>query len=80
MKIKEGKWFASAKLRNKFLLPEEKANWLNNLNICIQIAQAVNQIHNKNLVHLDLSCSNIWIDVDTWKVYLNCTEDNIVCG
>ena len=33
-KEKEGKWFASAKLRNKFLPADQKGNWLTNL-ICV---------------------------------------------
>lgn len=40
-KEKEGKWFASARLRNKFLPADQKGSWLDYFHICIQIARAV---------------------------------------
>ncbi len=43
-KEKEGKWFASAKLRNKFLPADQKGNWLTTLHMCIKIARAVRRL------------------------------------
>lgn len=58
----EGKWFASAKLRNKILEPEVKGNWLNYLQVCIKIARAVKRLHAAGLSHSDLSYKNILIN------------------
>ena len=52
-KEQEGKWFASAKLRNKFLEPDVKGNWLNYLQVCIKIARAVKRLHAAGLAHSD---------------------------
>ena len=40
-KEKNGKWFASAKLRNKFLPADQKGTWLTHIHMCIKIARAV---------------------------------------
>ena len=40
-KEKEGKWFASAKLMNKFVEPNQKGNFLTHVHMCIKIARAV---------------------------------------
>ena len=61
-KEQEGKWFASAKLRNKFLEPDVKGNWLNYLQVCIKIARAVKRLHAAGLAHSDLSYKNILIN------------------
>ena len=61
-KEKEGKWFASAKLRNKFLPADQKGNWLTNLHMCIKIARAVRRLHAAGLAHSDLSYKNILVD------------------
>lgn len=61
-KEKEGKWFASAKLRNRFLPPNEKGDWLRYFHICIQIARAVRRLHAAGLAHSDLSYKNVLVD------------------
>ncbi|MBO4806246.1 MAG: kinase [Paludibacteraceae bacterium] len=61
-KEKEGKWFASAKLRNKFLPDSEKGNWLTHYHMCIQIARAVKRLHSAGLAHSDLSYKNVLVD------------------
>lgn len=61
-KEKEGKWFASAKLRNKFLPADQKGNWLTTLHMCIKIARAVRRLHAAGLAHSDLSYKNILVD------------------
>lgn len=61
-KEKEGKWFASAKLRNKHLTETDKGDWCSYLRICIQIARAVRRLHAAGLAHSDLSYKNILID------------------
>ncbi len=64
-KEKEGKWFASAKLRNRFLTPEEKGTWNNYFNLCVKIARAVKRLHAAGLAHSDLSYKNVLVDPST---------------
>lgn len=61
-KEKEGKWFATAKLRNKFIEPEHKGNWLTHFRMLIQIARAVKRLHAAGLAHSDLSYKNVLVD------------------
>ena len=61
-KEKEGKWFASAKHRAKFIDPRELGNWLSYLQMTIKIARAVKRMHSAGLAHSDLSYKNVLID------------------
>ena len=61
-KEKEGKWFASSKLRNKILDDDQKGTWLSYLLICIKIARAVKRMHAAGLAHSDLSYKNVLVD------------------
>lgn len=61
-KEKEGKWFASARLRNKFLETDQKGTWINYLSICLQIARAVKRMHAAGLAHSDLSYKNVLVN------------------
>ncbi|WP_413204209.1 helix-hairpin-helix domain-containing protein [Rhodospirillum sp. A1_3_36] len=61
-KEKEGKWFASASNRSKFLAPEEKGSWLTHLRICLMISRAVRRLHAAGLAHSDLSYKNVLVD------------------
>ena len=58
---KNGKWFASPKLR-KLLPPEERGNWKNYVELCTSMARGVRRMHLTGLAHSDLSCNNILID------------------
>ena len=60
-KEKEGKWFASAKLRNKFLTPDQKGTWWTHFKMCIEIARAVRRLHAAGLAHSDLSYKNVLV-------------------
>jgi serine/threonine protein kinase len=60
-KEKEGKWFASAKLR-RLLDPTEKGDWLKYFHVCILISRAVRRMHMSGLAHSDLSYKNVLID------------------
>lgn len=66
-KEKEGKWFASAKLRNKFLESNEKGTWLSHFHMCIQISRAVRRLHAAGLAHSDLSYKNVLVDPGSGK-------------
>ena len=59
---KQGKWFASAKLRNRFLPADQKGSFLTHLSMCIKIARAVRRLHAAGLAHSDLSYKNILVD------------------
>ena len=61
-KDKEGKWFASASNRSKFLAPQEKGTWLTHLQICLMISRAVRRLHAAGLAHSDLSYKNVLVD------------------
>lgn len=61
-KEKEGKWFASARLRNKFLTQQEKGTWLSHVHVCLHVARAVRRLHSAGLAHSDLSYKNVLVD------------------
>lgn len=61
-KEKEGKWFAAASLRQRFLDPRELGNWLTHLKICVLLARAVRRMHAAGLAHSDLSYKNVLVD------------------
>ena len=61
-KEKEGKWFASAHNRSRFLDPRETGDWLGYLKICIRLARAVRRLHASGLAHSDLSYKNVLVD------------------
>lgn len=64
-KEKNGKWFSSAKLRNRHLTPEDKGTWLNSYHMLIKIAIAVKRLHATGLAHSDLSYNNVLLDPAT---------------
>lgn len=61
-KEKEGKWFASASNRNRFLDPRERGDWLSYLRICILLSRATRRLHAAGLAHSDLSYKNCLVD------------------
>ncbi|GHU04902.1 kinase [Alphaproteobacteria bacterium] len=64
-KEKEGKWFASASNRSKYLAGEEKGNWLSYLRISLALSRAVRRLHAAGLAHSDLSYKNVLLDPAT---------------
>ncbi len=79
-KDKEGKWFASASNREKFLDPREKGNWLTHLQICLSISRAVRRLHMAGLAHSDLSYKNVLIDPTKGKACLIDIDGLVVPG
>ena len=61
-KDKDGKWFASASNRSRFLDPRELGDWMTHLKICIMLARAVRRMHMAGLSHSDLGYKNCLID------------------
>ncbi len=79
-KEKEGKWFASAKLCNKFLRPEDKGTWLTRIHMCIRIARAVKRLHAAGLAHSDLSYKNVLVDPSSGKACIIDCDGLVVPG
>jgi serine/threonine protein kinase len=79
-KEKEGKWFASAKLRNKFVETEFKGTWLSHFHMCIQIARAVKRLHAAGLAHSDLSYKNVLVDPKSGKANIIDCDGLVVPG
>ncbi len=61
-KEKQGRWFASAHNRSKFLDPRELGDWRSYLTLCIKICRAVHRMHAAGLAHSDLSYKNVLVD------------------
>ncbi|MDP4775763.1 MAG: hypothetical protein NWS11_06655, partial [Opitutales bacterium] len=61
-KEKKGRWFASSKLRRKFLHPDELGTWENHLRCCLEMCRAVAKMHQAGVAHSDLSYNNVLID------------------
>jgi len=61
-KEKEGKWFASASNRSKYLAPEEKGSWLSYLQVALSISRSIRRLHAAGLAHSDLSYKNVLVD------------------
>lgn len=59
---KKGRWFASAKLRKKFLHPDELGTWENHLKCCLEMCRAIAKMHQAGVAHSDLSYNNVLID------------------
>lgn len=79
-KEKEGKWFASAKLRNRFLQRGEKGDWLKSLQMCLNIARAVRRMHAAGLAHSDLSYKNVLVDPQTGRACIIDIDGLVVPG
>lgn len=77
---KEGKWFASANNRAKFLDPRELGDWALHLKVCIQIARAVRRMHYAGLAHSDLSYKNVLVDPSTGRACLIDLDGLVVPG
>ncbi|MDX9699191.1 MAG: lipopolysaccharide kinase InaA family protein [Rhodocyclaceae bacterium] len=67
---KEGKWFASAKNRSRFLDTRELGDGLTQLKTCIMMARAVRRLHSAGLAHSDLSYKNVLVDPSSGRACL----------
>ncbi|AUZ05725.2 MULTISPECIES: helix-hairpin-helix domain-containing protein [Vitreoscilla] len=79
-KDKDGKWFASANNRNKFLDPRELGDWMTHLKVCIMLARAVRRMHMAGLSHSDLGYKNCLIDPTTGQACLIDIDGLVVPG
>ncbi len=79
-KEKEGKWFASASNRNRFLDDREKGSLITYLRICINISRAMRRMHAAGLAHSDLSYRNVLIDPVTGSAAIIDIDGLVVPG
>ncbi len=79
-KEKDGKWFASANNRNKFLDPQELGDWMKFLKICLMLARSVRRMHMAGLSHSDLGYKNCLIDPETGEACLIDIDGLVVPG
>ena len=77
---KEGKWFASASNRSKFLSPQEKGSWLSHLQIALMISRAVRRLHAAGLAHSDLSYKNVLVDPTSGRACIIDIDGLVVPG
>ena len=61
-KVKEGKWFASAKLWNRFVPADQKGDWLKMVNVCHTLARATEKLHQHGLAMASFSYKEVLID------------------
>lgn len=61
-KEKKGRWFASAKLRRRYLHPDELGSWETSVRCCLEMCRAVDKMHRAGVAHSDLSYNNVLID------------------
>lgn len=79
-KDKDGKWFASANNRQKFLDERELGDWMRHIKVCIMLARAVRRMHMAGLSHSDLGYKNCLIDPITGQACLIDIDGLVVPG
>lgn len=79
-KEKEGKWFATAGLKNRYFDIDQTGTWLDSLHMCIKIARAVRRLHSAGLAHSDLSYKNVLVDPISGSACLIDMDELVVPG
>jgi serine/threonine protein kinase len=81
---KQGKWFASARYRNKsyklHLDDSELGDWWKYIRICLNVSRAVARMHAAGLAHSDLSYRNVLIDPVTGNASIIDIDGLVVPG
>ncbi len=77
---KNGKWFSSAKLLNKFVPVNQKGTFLSRLHMCLKIARGIRRIHAAGLAHSDLSYNNVLVDPITGNACIIDDDSLVVPG
>ena len=67
---KVAKWFASAKLKNRFLTEDQKGDWRSMVGVCLNIARAMNILESQGIALCSLSHKDILIDPDSGSTYI----------
>lgn len=79
-KEKDGKWFASASNRARFLDARELGDWRTHLQVCLLVSRAVRRMHAAGLAHSDLSYKNVLIDPTSGRACLIDIDGLVVPG
>ncbi|MBK8802766.1 MAG: kinase [Fibrobacteres bacterium] len=79
-KEKDGKWFASASNRARFLDSRELGDWRTHLQVCLLVSRAVRRMHAAGLAHSDLSYKNVLIDPTSGRACLIDIDGLVVPG
>ena len=75
----EAKWFASAKLKNRFLPEGTKGDLRSMAGVCLNIARAMNILGSRGIALCSLSYKDILIDPDSGSAYIiNFLENTII--
>jgi serine/threonine protein kinase len=81
---KQGKWFASARYRNRsyrlHLDESELGDWWKYIRICLNVSRAVARMHAAGLAHSDLSYRNVLIDPVTGNASIIDIDGLVVPG
>lgn len=77
---KNGKWFSSAKLINRFVPAEQKGTFLSRMMCCLKIARGIRRLHAAGLAHSDLSYNNVLIDPLTGSACIIDDDSLVVPG
>ena len=77
---KNGKWFSSAKLFNRFIPADQKGTFLSRLHMCLKIARGIRRIHAAGLAHSDLSYNNVLVDPLTGSACIIDDDSLVVPG
>jgi serine/threonine protein kinase len=81
---KQGKWFASARYRNRsyklHLDQSELGDWGKYIRICLNVSRAVARMHAAGLAHSDLSYKNVLIDPVTGNASIIDIDGLVVPG
>jgi hypothetical protein len=81
---KQGKWFASARYRNRayklHLDSAELGDWMKFIRICLNVSRAVARMHAAGLAHSDLSYRNVLIDPITGNASIIDIDGLVVPG
>lgn len=77
---KNGKWFSSAKLINRFVPVDQKGSFLDRLHMCLKIARGMRRLHAAGLAHSDLSYNNVLVDPLTGSACIIDDDSLVVPG
>ncbi len=77
---KNGKWFSSAKLINRFVPVDQKGSFLDRLHMCLKIARGIRRLHAAGLAHSDLSYNNVLVDPLTGSACIIDDDSLVVPG
>ncbi len=79
-KEKNGKWFSSSKLFNRFVPDDEKGTLLSTLRACLTLSRGIRRLHAAGLSHSDLSYNNCLINLKAGEACVIDCDSLVVPG